>query len=483
MFDFTFILIIDCISILSLIFLERKKPVEALAWILVVVFLPILGVLLYIFFGDTISLKFQFKFYKNKELDESITTFIDYQKQLLQYQNLPQVKEEYKDILYMIMNQNKSSYTLDNKVEIIVDGHEYKEKLFNDIKNAKKSICIAYYIISNNKMGHEFMQLLIDKANEGIEVRVIYDFIGGFFMQYFNRYYFKKLKKAGGKVFRFLPSFWSSLLRINYRYHRKMAIIDSKIGYTGGFNIGDEYLGLRKSCTPWRDTQIRVEGDVVFDLLVKYIQDYEYVRSLSKNAPKEEYEHLFTNLVHSSPGEVCMQLVACGPEIIQEEIKDAYIKMINKASKYVYIQTPYFIPDESIMTALRLAINSGVDVKIIIPGIPDKSSVYLASLSFVYDLLELGIEVYTYNGFIHAKNIIIDDYVVSIGSTNIDVRSFALNFEINSFIFNEKFATHNKEIFLNDIKHSTLYTMEKYKNRPAISRLGSHIFRLFSTIM
>ena len=123
-----------------------------------------------------------------------------------------------------------------------------------------------------------------------------------------------------------------------------------------------------------------------------------------------------------------MQLVACGPEIIQEEIKDAYIKMINKASKYVYIQTPYFIPDESIMTALRLAINSGVDVKIIIPGIPDKSSVYLASLSFVYDLLELGIEVYTYNGFIHAKNIIIDDYVVSIGSTNIDVRSFALNF-------------------------------------------------------
>ena len=239
MFDFTFILIIDCISILSLIFLERKKPVEALAWILVVVFLPILGVLLYIFFGDTISLKFQFKFYKNKELDESITTFIDYQKQLLQYQNLPQVKEEYKDILYMIMNQNKSSYTLDNKVEIIVDGHEYKEKLFNDIKNAKKSICIAYYIISNNKMGHEFMQLLIDKANEGIEVRVIYDFIGGFFMQYFNRYYFKKLKKAGGKVFRFLPSFWSSLLRINYRYHRKMAIIDSKIGYTGGFNIGD----------------------------------------------------------------------------------------------------------------------------------------------------------------------------------------------------------------------------------------------------
>ena len=117
------------------------------------------------------------------------------------------------------------------------------------------------------------------------------------FMQYFNRYYFKKLKKAGGKVFRFLPSFWSSLLRINYRYHRKMAIIDSKIGYTGGFNIGDEYLGLRKSCTPWRDTQIRVEGDVVFDLLVKYIQDYEYVRSLSKNAPKEEYEHLFTNLV------------------------------------------------------------------------------------------------------------------------------------------------------------------------------------------
>lgn len=477
------LLIIDCVSILSIIFLERKKPVEALAWILVVAFLPIIGVLLYIFFGDTISLKFQFKFYKNTELDHSISNFIDHQKQLLQYSNLPQVKEDYKDIMYMIMNQNKSSYTLDNKVEIIPDGNEYKKRLFNDIKNAKKSICIAYYIISNNQMGHEFMQLLIDKAHEGVEVRLIYDFIGGFCMQYINRHYFQELKNAGGKVHRFLPSFFSSILRINYRYHRKIAIIDSEIGYTGGNNIGDEYLGLRQSCTPWRDTQIRIEGDAVFDLLVKYIQDYEYVRSLSKKAPKESYHQLFENITHQNQGNVCMQLIACGPEHIQEEIKDAYIKMINSAKRYVYIQTPYFIPDESIMTALRLAINSGVEVKVMIPGVPDKKSVYLASLSFVHDLLELGIEVFTYNGFVHAKNIIVDDYIISIGTTNIDVRSFALNFEINSFIFDEDLAINNRNIFLNDLKNSTAYTMETYKKRPTISRIASHIFRLFSTIM
>lgn len=483
MLDVNFIILIDCISILSIIFLERKKPVEAVAWILIVVFLPILGVLLYVIFGDTVSLKLQFKFYKSKEIDQSIESFIHYQKQQLQYNNLPNVKEKYKDIMYMIMNQNRISYTLDNKVELIIDGNEYKKQLFNDIKNAKESICVAYYIISNNQMGHEFMQLLIDKANEGVEVRLIYDFIGGFFMEYFNRHYFKALKKAGGKVHRFLPSFFSSIFRINYRYHRKMAIIDSKIGYTGGFNIGDEYLGLRKSCHPWRDTQVRLQGDVVFDLLVKYILDYEYVRSLEKNAPQEDYHSLFTNITHTAPGDVCMQLIACGPENVLEEIKDAYIKMINKATKYVYIQTPYFIPDDSILTALRLAINSGVDVKIIIPGVPDKSSVYLASLSFIYDLLELGVEVYTYNGFIHAKNIIIDDYVVSVGSTNIDVRSFALNFEINSFIYNEKIAIENRNIFLNDIQNSKLYTMEKYKNRPVISRIGSHILRLFSTIM
>ncbi len=479
----TFIILLDCISILSIIFLERKKPVEALAWILVVSFLPIIGVLLYIFLGDTISLKFQFKVYKKKDLESHMEKFIQKQKEITACQDTPNIQEGYQNILKMMMNQNNSSYTTNNKVEIITDGYQYKNQLFHDIKNAKKSICVSYYIISNNPMGHEFMELLIEKAKEGVEVRLIYDFIGTFFMHYINRYYLKELKKAGGKVLRFLPSFWSSIFTINYRYHRKIVIIDTKIAYTGGFNIGDEYLSLRKSCTPWRDTQIKIEGNAVYDLQVKYIQDYEYVRSLSKNYPEEDYQHLFEHMHAVAPGNVCLQFVECGPEYIQEEIKDAYIKMINTASKYIYIQTPYFIPDESIMTALRLAINSGVDVKIMIPGIPDKSSVYLASLSFVYDLLELGIEVYTYNGFIHAKNIIIDDYVASIGSTNIDVRSFALNFELNSFIFDKETVTHNKELFFKDIQNSSRYTIEKYKNRPTISRIGSHILRLFSTIM
>ena len=487
------IFIFSIISIFVVVFLERKRPSDALGWIIIISILPGIGLLLYLMFGDTISMNMHFKYYKNQQLEKLVNEELDNQKQLINKNKKlidQQSYDYYKDIILMLNNQSKSICSFDNQIDIITDGNIKYQQLFKDIEEAKESISVAYYIISNNQIGWDFMELLTKKAKEGVEVRLIYDFLGGLFIHLRNKHYLDNLKKASGQVYRFLPSFLSSIFRINYRYHRKIVVIDGVIGYTGGFNIGDEYLGKRKKCSPWRDTHLRIQGSAVTDLQLLFLKDWNLIqRHLNRNNNNlpfqpTSYLHLFKEpLIDQRKKQVAMQIVHCGPEEQGEEIKDSYIKMINKATKYIYIQTPYFIPDESIMTALRLAINSGTDVRIMIPGIPDKKFVYSTSLSYIYDFLEIGGKVYMYNGFIHAKSIVIDDFVSTIGSTNIDVRSFVLDFEVNAFIYDEEVAKENKEIFIKDLENSKVYTLDDYKKRTIIKRATGMILRLFSALM
>ena len=486
------VLFLEIISIFSVVFLERKKPSDALGWIVIVIILPGLGILLYLMFGDTMSIKLQFRYHKNKKLEKLVDEELEIQREEIESNQLliyhPSY-DYYKDIILMLNNQSKSICSFDNDVQVLVNGQEKYPILFEEIKNAKESISIAYYIISNNQVGWDFLDLLIEKAKEGVEIRLLYDFFGAFFIHYNRKKnYIKKLKKVGVQVYRFLPSAISSLYRINYRYHRKIVIIDGVIGYTGGINIGDEYLGKRKTCTPWRDTHLRMQGSCVTDLQLQFLKDWNLVQShLNRFKRKpflpEHYLHLLKDPIHSSDLNQAVQIVNCGPEEPGEEIKDSYIKMINKAREYIYIQTPYFIPDDSIMTALRLAINSGVDIKIMIPGVPDKKTVYGATLSHSSDYLQLGGEIYLYKGFIHSKSIVVDDFVTTIGTTNIDVRSFALDFETNVFIYDEDFAKENKEIFIKDMQNSTKYSYQDYKERPIFKRALDTIFRLFSSLM
>ncbi|MUV37474.1 Cardiolipin synthase [Lentibacillus sp. JNUCC-1] len=265
--------------------------------------------------------------------------------------------------------------------------------------------------------------------------------------------------------------------KINYRNHRKLAIIDGQIGYIGGFNIGDEYLGESRKFGYWRDTHLRLSGDAVRNMQTRFILDWNQA---SRN--HIGYEERFYNA--EPQGNVGVQIVSSGPDSEWEQIKYGYIKMILLAKEYVYIQTPYYIPDESLRDALRIAVLSGVKIKIMIPNKPDHPFVYWATLSYIGDLLSAGAEVYIYQGgFLHAKTIVVDGKLASVGTANIDVRSFRLNFEVNAFLYDTAIAQELVEAFEKDVHKSTQMTKLLYQKRSLGIRFKESISRLLSPIL
>src|SRR5690606_24841984 len=255
-------------------------------------------------------------------------------------------------------------------------------------------------------------------------------------------------------------------LRINFRNHRKIVVIDGKIAYLGGFNVGDEYLGLVKKFGYWRDTHLRIEGTAVHAAQIRFILDWNQASDRNDIYYDPKY---FPNITQK--GKIPIQVVTSGPDSQYEHIKNGYIKMISLAKKSIYIQTPYFIPDNSILDALRIAVLSGVEVNIMIPNKPDHLFVYWATLSYIGELLDAGANVEIYDkGCIHAKMIVVDDLAASIGTANIDVRSFQLNFEVNAFIYDSQTAKRLVHIFEQDIKKSRRLTYDQYLQRPLIIR-------------
>lgn len=481
-----FLFFLEIISILSVIFLERKNPSEALAWIVVVSLVPGLGLLVYLMFGDTIAMRLDFKFYKNKELARKENTIISQQIQTINDRKDNGSLSDEDSLSLMLLKLSKSRISYQNEVKTLINADEKYPLLFKELEEAKKSIHVSYYIISDNQTGWDFLKLLAKKAKEGVEVKLIYDYFGCWFLEHRHPELFQEIKKNGGEIIRFLPTIASSIYRINYRYHRKIVIIDQRVGYTGGINIGDEYLGKRKICSPWRDTSLRIYGEAITDLMQCFVEDWNLMLHYKKNKATLNIPYYepspMTN--HYLPDELCkIQIVKCGPEAPQEDIKDAYLKMISGAKKYVYIQTPYFIPDATFQTTLKLAKQSGVDVRIMIPGIPDKKTVYAVTLSHVSDYLKSGGTIYKYPGFIHAKTIVVDDKIATIGTTNIDIRSFNLDFEINAFLYDEKQAKLNKEIFLNDALKCKEYKYLDYKKESIFIRGIGNLLRLFSLFL
>ena len=377
----------------------------------------------------------------------------------------------------MNSKDSRSIVTFDNKLEVFYKASDKYDKLYEDIKNAQKSINISYYIIRKDFYGKQFLNLLIEKAKEGVEVRLIFDHIGS---KIASKKFFKPLIQAGGKVEIFFPSRIFLKLYINHRNHRKMVIIDGKIGYLGGMNIGKEYVGGDKRITPWADRHLRIIGNSVNSIQLQFFLDYLFV-----SKEKIDFEDLnivskFFN-VDANQGDKIIQIVASGPDYKESNIRNSYLKMINNAKESIIIETPYLIPDESILTALKLAADSGVKIKIIIPGVPDKKAVYLATLSYARELKDKGIEIYKYNGFMHSKLMIVDDDIVNIGSANMDRRSFNLNFEINSIIYDKEFNKRNRKIVEEEIRNSVLLSNEKRIG--LVSKCLERIVRLFAPII
>ncbi|MDY0404476.1 cardiolipin synthase [Virgibacillus sp. 179-BFC.A HS] len=461
---------------ISIIFLERKDATSTWAWLMVLLFIPILGFILYLIFGRKLSTRRIFTWDTKSRL--GVKTAVQSQLRQLEENNFEFKDPEialYKDLYYLHLRNDDAVFTQDNKVKIFTDGREKFRSLIDDLKAAKDHIHLQYYIIRHDQLGQEIAGVLVEKAKQGVEVRVLYDDMGS---RMLRPKYIRTLRKYGIRVEAFFPPKIPKInFKINYRNHRKLAIIDGKIGYTGGFNIGDEYLGKSKKFGYWRDTHLRVEGDAVNNMQTRFILDWNQA---SRNHIVYESRYY----AGEPSGDTGIQIVSSGPDSDWEQIKNGYIKMILSAKKYVYIQTPYFIPDESVRDAVRIASLSGVDVKIMIPNKPDHPFVYWATLSYVGDMLNAGADIYIYqNGFLHAKTIVVDGKIASVGTANIDVRSFRLNFEVNAFLYDISIAQELASVFMKDIELSTQMTKKLYEKRSIGIRFKESVSRLLSPVL
>lgn len=472
-------LFFNIILALAIIFLERRESSSIWAWLLVLFFIPIVGFILYLLLGRKLTRRRMFRWSGRKKI--GIETLVDYQIESIKEGSfeykLSETASKYKELIYMNLLSNHAVLTQDNHIHIFDDGQDKFDRLLEDIAEAKHHIHIQYYIFRLDRLGTRILDALIEKARQGVQVRALYDEMGS---RGVHKKDFKALIEQGGEVEVFFPSVLPLINpRMNYRNHRKIVVIDGKVGYIGGFNVGDEYLGLKEKFGYWRDTHLRINGSSVQPLQTRFLLDWNQA-SDRKNL---EYEDSFFPTFYRQ-GNTAIQIVSSGPDSDWEAIKNGYIKLINMAKKYVYIQTPYFIPDDAFINAVRIACLSGIDVRIMIPNKPDHIFVYWATYYYVGLLIEAGAKVYVYeNGFLHTKMVVIDDEAASVGTANIDSRSFKLNFEANAFIYDTDVAHQLAELFERDILYSSELTPEKYKNRSTIIKLKESISRLLSPIL
>jgi cardiolipin synthase A/B len=471
------IIVLNIVFSCAVVFLERKNVSATWAWLMVLTFIPVLGFILYIVFGQNLSRQRIFKWDKqeHKYIQRAVFAQMKLIEENRSFYNEPDIKK-YNDLIYLHLNNNEALYSNNNAISIYTDGHEKFDALLKDIKAAKKHIHLIYYIIRDDDLGRKICDALVEKAREGVEVRVLYDDAGS---KKLSKRFKKEIIKNGGYIEAFFPGKIPLInLRINYRNHRKLSIIDGKVGYLGGFNIGTEYLGLNKKFGYWRDTHLRIQGEAVSNMQSRFLLDWNQA-SNSKLAFKDFYSPTLAKY-----GEIGIQIVSSGPDSEWETIKHGYLKMILSAKKFVYIQTPYLIPDDSLLDALKISARSGVDVQIMVPNKPDHPFVYWATYSNAGQLLKTGVKIFTYNnGFLHAKMIVVDDEIASVGTANIDVRSFRLNFEVNAFLYHSETAKKLASIFHEDKRLSSELTIENYENRSFIIRIKESISRLLSPIL
>jgi len=378
-------------------------------------------------------------------------------------------------IIKLLLNSNKSLLTHNNIVTILNNGNETFDTIFNEILKAKHHIHLEYYMIEEGEIGEKLKNILIQKAKENIKIRIIYDDVGSWGL---SNKYVNDLKEAGIEINAFIPvRFPRFAQKINFRNHRKIIVIDGKIGFIGGLNFADRYLYGEPEIGFWRDTHLKIEGSAVGNLQVIFLTDWYFTTNTLLN------EQMY--FPKYKPCEKCLvQIVTSGPDSDWESIMQAYFYTISTATKYIYISTPYFIPNESILTAIKTVALSGVDVKIILPSRSDSRLTYFGSMSYIKELLEANVEIYMYNrGFTHSKVLIVDDIISSVGTANMDLRSFDQNFEANAVIYDESITTKLKSYFIEDLKYCDKLNLITYSKRPVSRRIAEGIARIFSPIL
>lgn len=466
-----FIIILLNIVFIIIIISENRNPVKSIAWISVLTLLPIGGFIFYLFFGRDQRSQRMISRKGKRKLERLVNNSITLDKD-----DINNFNDTTKQLLSLGNKLTRALVTLNNNIEIFTCGKDKYYSLFNDIKNAKKFIHLQYYIIENDNIGQELKNLLIKKASEGVEIRVLYDDVGCW--GWGEKKFFNEMINAGieAKPF-FKVTFPQLASKLNYRNHRKIAIIDGFVGYVGGMNVADRYISGCKWGV-WRDTHIRIEGEAVSELQAIFMVDWNF--TTNELLSKPDY---FPKSKSFNNG-ATIQLLTSGPLDEHKSIYLMFTKIISNAKDRVFLQTPYFLPNSETANALKVAALSGVDVRIMIPERSDSKLLHYASNSYIQEMLKSNVKIFLYKGgFLHSKTLLVDNDITSIGSTNFDLRSFEQNFEINAFIYDENFNNKNAEIFMNDIKNCKRITLRSWSKRRFLSKTAESIARLFSPVL
>lgn len=456
------------ISLVAVVLSENRNPVKSLAWITVLLMVPVFGVVLYIFFGRSLKNTRMITRRNRRKLRkrESFRS-IDVTRLPLSTASRQQIR--------MAKTITGSIYYPGNKVEIFTDGHSKFDALLADIESAREYIHLQYYIFTDDATGTRVAEALIKKAQEGVKVRVIYDHIGSLNTK---SKFFKRMTDAGIAVFPFFRvTFPVFATRVNWRNHRKIAVIDGKTGYIGGMNIADRYInGVAYGA--WRDTHLRITGPAVGGLQYSFAIDWNFM-----GQPLLE-ERADTTVRNEPPFTAGIQIMTSGPTSTWSNIAMVFQKAIANAKRCVFLQTPYFLPTESLLRTLQAVALAKVDVRIMLPAKSDSAVLTYASRSYIRECLLAGIKVYLYEGgMLHAKTVLVDDEFVSVGSTNFDFRSFEHNFESNVFIYSQEINRQMRQIFLDDIAQSVRLSPAEWNKRPKWQKIKESIFRLLSPVL
>ncbi len=461
-----------------LIILDNRHPGKTFSWILVIILIPVIGLLFYIFFGRNLR--------KHKLLDQkkqigfhSINP--DYYDRLFDNKYLDAITEETilekHNVIKYLINHSRAALTRHNHIRILQNGEVAFFDILKALRKAKHHIHLEYYIIEEDKIGNQIKKILIQKARQGIEVRLIYDDVGSWKL---SRSFKKELADAGIEIYPFMPvRFPLPTSNINYRNHRKIIVIDGKIGFAGGLNIADRYVNekKRKDKMYWRDTHIRIEGEAVKSLQLVFLNDWIYA---SGKPIHLESSYFPDYLPHKK---TWMQIISSGPDSESEFIMEAFFIAISRAKKKISICTPYFIPNESLLTALKTASLGGTEVNLLLPYRSDNRLVQYSSMSYFEELLKAGIKVFLYKkGFIHSKILLVDGVIASVGSANFDFRSFEQNLEVTAIIYDEEICRELEDSFNEDVQNSEAVRLEEWQNRKFINKIRESVLRMFAPL-
>lgn len=468
------------------VFKGKRDIASTWAWLLVLSFLPYIGFIIYLFLGRQLSHDEIFAIQdEQKQLRDK---FLLKQRALLNQHDLLPQKERRpraRKLAELNLNNDDAILTYDNQVQIFIDGPKLFDDLIEHIDQAKKIVDVEFYTFYNDSLGRRVLTALEAAQKRGVQVRVIYDTSGS---RGTKPAFFQKLRDLGGQAQPFISTSAKYLFktpRLNYHLHRKLVIIDHQIGYIGGFNIGDQYIDKSAKFGHWRDTHLRVEGQATKMMEIRFAMDWNTsVRRTNLPRYSIDWFDNFEVKADNPSDHVAMQIVSSGPDSDHYAIRRAYEDIIATAKDYVYIQTPYLIPEAPILEALIIAAKSGVDVRVMVPCMADHVFVYRATEYYAKYLTNNGVKVYKYNhGFIHAKTMVSGSSISSVGSANQDFRSYSLNFEVNAFNYNPELNQQLKEIFEQDLEKSTLMTKEYFDRQSRWRKFKQYFSRLLSPIL